>query len=389
MPGLAAPGLATHGLAAPGIATPGIAAPGIAAPGIAAPGLANPAHPATTSPPGTTPATPPTTTPAPPTTSTPAPPGPTGQPPSAPTNFRVTAVTPASITLSWTAASPGSNPIDSYRINYTQAFNDIYWSQPVGNVTTVTLNSNIRPTTQYSFSVSARDTAGRLSLSPPPLVVVTPAGTTGDTTPPATPGNLRVTAVTPTGAALAWEPATDNTAVAGYNVYFFDGWYTSTLVGTTTGTEIVAPFGTSGLGLRYFYVRAKDAAGNLSIATNLVSVPNTTTPTLPPARTCEVAYRTTAEWTGGFVAEVTITNTGATAVDGWTLTFSTGGDQRVTSAWNATFAQTGSDVTLSAARWNARIAPGSSVTAGLIGRWTTSNAAPATFTVNGSPCDRS
>jgi hypothetical protein len=322
--------------------------------------------------------------------STPAPPPPTtDRPPSPPTNFTVSGVTPTSVTLSWTASTPGSSPVDSYAVNHTQAFNDIHWSQQVGNVTTVTITSNIRPINQYTFWVLARGTDGRISTSPPAVTAMTPAGTTGDTAPPTAPTDLRLTGTTSAGSALAWNPSADDTGVTGYNVYFFDGWYSSTLVGTTTATAFVAPPGSSGTGLSAYYVRAKDAAGNLSIASNTVRPGTTPTPTTPlPVRTCRVAYDITSEWPGGFVAELTITNTAPTAVDGWTLTFPTGGDQRLTSAWNATLTQTATDVTLTAARWNTRIPPGAGVTVGLLGRWTTSNAPPAAFTLNGHPCDR-
>jgi cellulase/cellobiase CelA1 len=138
--------------------------------------------------------------------------------------------------------------------------------------------------------------------------------------------------------------------------------------------------------MRYYYVRARDAAGNVSIATNLVRAPTTTTPTPPPPPTCQIGYRTTSEWAGGFVAEVTITNNGATAVDDWTATVALGGDQRVTSAWNAEVSQTGSTVTLTAPRWNRTIPAGGSATAGLLGQWHTSDAAPASATLNGTPC---
>ncbi|MBM2619542.1 cellulose binding domain-containing protein [Actinoplanes sp. LDG1-06] len=333
----------------------------------------------------TTPAPPTPTSTTAPTTPAPPTPTPTGQPPSTPADLRVTAITPVSITLSWTASNPGTNPISGYTVNYTQAFNDIYWSQSVGNVTTVTLTSNIRATTQYRLSVSARDTENRPSPVSEGVTVITPASATGDTTPPSTPGNLRITAMTADGPALAWDAATDDTGVTGYNIYFFDGWFTSTLVGTTTSTSIVAPLLNSGLGLRSYYVRAKDAAGNLSIASNQVSPPPVTTP--PPARTCRVTYRTTSEWTGGFVAEVTITNTGTTPVNGWSLAFTMPGNQRVATSWNAAFTQTGAAVTLTDAHWNARIPAGASVTAGLLGRWTTSNAAPTSFTLNNAPCD--
>ncbi|MGK5682617.1 cellulose binding domain-containing protein [Actinoplanes sp. URMC 104] len=323
------------------------------------------------------------TTPAP---TTPAPPTPTGQPPAPPTDFRVTAVTPTSVTLAWTAATPGSDPIAGYDVNYTQAFNDVYLSQPAGNVTTITISSSIRPTYQYRFFLLARDTAGRTASSPTSVTVVTPAAATGDTTPPSAPGNLRLTAVTPAGPALAWDASTDDEGVTAYDVFFFDGWFSSTLVGTTTGTQFVAPFRSGGFGTPAYYVRARDAAGNLSIASNTVSAPAPTTPPPPPPSTCRVAYRTTAEWAGGFVAEVTITNTGTTAVEDWSLSFAMPGDQQVSSAWNASIRQEGATVMLTAARWNATIRPGATVAVGLLGRWTRSNTAPAAFTLAGSPC---
>jgi hypothetical protein len=302
-------------------------------------------------------------------------------PPPPPTGLRVTAITPTSVTLSWTA-SPG---VTGYAVNYNAAFNDVYWSQPVGDVTTATITQSIRPTGQYRFAVAAQNADGQ-SGSSEWITLVTPAATTGDTTAPSTPGDLRITAVTPSGPALAWSPSFDDTGVTGYTVFFFDGWFTSTAVGTTTGTELTVPFMTSSF-RRFYYVRARDAAGNLSIASELVESATTPTPTTPPPDSgCRFAYRTTSEWTGGFVAEVSITNTGTAAVDGWTLTFAAGGDQRVTTSWNAGFTQTGTDIVLTAERWNRTVAPGATVTAGLLGRWKTTNAPARSAALNGAAC---
>ncbi|GGN48837.1 hypothetical protein FHR83_008665 [Actinoplanes campanulatus] len=324
----------------------------------------------------------PTPTPVP--TPTAAPTTPPPPRPAPPTDLRVTAVTPTSVTLSWTASTGGLSNVVGYSVNYYQAFNDIYWAQPVDNVTTVTVTSSISPTRQYTFSVFARSADGQTSTSTAPVTVVTPAVSTGDTTPPSAPSGLAVGAVTEAGAELSWSPSTDDTAVTGYQVYWFDGWFTSVLVGTATGTTFIAQ-SRPGPGPRpSFYVRAKDAAGNLSIASNLVAAPVTTTP--PPPRICRVAYRTTTEWTGGFVAEVTVTNTGTTAVDDWSLAVSVGGDQQITSAWHATVRQDGPNVTLTAAHWNRTIPPGGSVTAGLTGRWSASNALPVSASLNGNPC---
>jgi O-glycosyl hydrolase len=102
--------------------------------------------------------------------------------------------------------------------------------------------------------------------------------------------------------------------------------------------------------------------------------------------TCQVSYTTQSQWAGGFVASVTITNTAATPVSGWTLTFTFPGDQHVTNAWNGTVSQSGENVTITNASYNATIAPGGSTSAGFQGTWNTSDAAPASFSLNGTTC---
>ncbi|GIM94832.1 cellulose binding domain-containing protein [Paractinoplanes toevensis] len=307
--------------------------------------------------------------------------------PNAPIDLHVVAVTSTSVTLAWTAPSPTSAAIAGYNISYTQAFNDIYWTQQVGAVTTATITANIAPTRQYSFSVSTRDTLGHSGASAYVSGVVTPASdTASDRTPPTAPTGLTITAVTGSGVALAWTGSTDDVGVTGYNVYRFDGLYISTLVGTTTGTALTVPPAGSSLGS--WYVRATDAAGNLSAASNIVTTPPTTPvttpPTTPPAPTCRVTYTNTSQWSTGFVADVTVTST--TAIDGWTLVLTLGGDQRVTQAWNARFTQDTTTVTLTPAGWNKKIPAGGSVTAGLLGTWRTSNSPPTQATLNGAAC---
>ncbi|WP_213450630.1 cellulose binding domain-containing protein [Rhizomonospora bruguierae] len=312
-------------------------------------------------------------------------------PPSAPTNLVATSVRTTSVTLSWTASTPGCCAIEGYDITYTESFNDIAWSVRLGNVTTATITTGIRATGQYHFSVRARDGLGHQSLGTP-ISVVTPATDTGpDTTPPTAPANLAASGVTATSVVLTWSPATDNVGVVGYDVYRFDGLYLSTLLATVSSTTYPAALSSSAY-RNIFYVRARDAAGNLSASSNMVPVETTNptatptvTPTLPPP-TCRVTYHTQSEWTGGFVTSVTVANTGRTAIDGWTLAFSFPGDQRVTSYWSAAVTQSGTDVTARNLGWNNRIAPDGSVTFGIQGQWTASNAAPAGFSLNGLPC---
>ncbi|BCB90867.1 hypothetical protein Psuf_081800 [Phytohabitans suffuscus] len=344
---------------------------------VAVPGAGASAVPAAaaldTSPP--TPPTPPTT----PTT-----PGTSPFPPSAPGNLTATAVTTGSVTLTWIASTPGCCAIAGYDITYVQAFNDIVWTQQVGDVTTATVTANISRARQYSFYVSARDTMGRRSPGSSSVRVVTPNTDTGpDTTPPTTPPGFALTGQTATTATVAWSPATDDTGVTGYDVYRFDGLYISTLLATVTGTSVTVPLGA---GRNLLYVRARDAAGNVSIATNPVTVQGATNPPVTPGL-CLVTYTTTAQWSGGFVASVTIRNTSpSAAVDGWTLTFAFAGEQRVTNAWSARVTQTNAVVTAQNADWNGTVPVGGSVTFGMQGTWSGSYAAPAAFALNGTGC---
>jgi endo-1,4-beta-xylanase len=102
--------------------------------------------------------------------------------------------------------------------------------------------------------------------------------------------------------------------------------------------------------------------------------------------TCHVSYARTSEWPGGFVANVTIGNTGTATINGWTLRFTFPGDQKVTSAWNATVTQNGTSVTAVNLSYDATISPGGSTSFGFQGTWTSNDTSPASFSVNGSAC---
>jgi poly(hydroxyalkanoate) depolymerase family esterase len=106
----------------------------------------------------------------------------------------------------------------------------------------------------------------------------------------------------------------------------------------------------------------------------------------PPGGSCHVTYTKTSEWTGGFVANVTINDTGTTTVNGWRLTFAFPGDQRITNAWNATVSQSGSAVTATNASYDGTISPGGNVSFGFQGTWTSNDTAPSSFSLNGTAC---
>ncbi|MEU3115558.1 cellulose binding domain-containing protein [Micromonospora chalcea] len=101
---------------------------------------------------------------------------------------------------------------------------------------------------------------------------------------------------------------------------------------------------------------------------------------------CRVDYRITNQWSGGFGADVTVTNLGD-AVNGWTLGWSFAAGQQVVQAWNATVSQSGAQVSARDAGYNAAIGTGGTANFGFNGSWNNaSNPVPAAFTLNGTAC---
>jgi endoglucanase len=91
-------------------------------------------------------------------------------------------------------------------------------------------------------------------------------------------------------------------------------------------------------------------------------------------------------WSGGFQAQVTLTDTGASPISSWALTWTFPGDQKLSTIWNATATQSGEKVTATSESYNATIAASGSVTIGFTGTYTNSNASPTSFSVNGTAC---
>ncbi|GIJ57731.1 hydrolase [Virgisporangium aurantiacum] len=108
-------------------------------------------------------------------------------------------------------------------------------------------------------------------------------------------------------------------------------------------------------------------------------------PAADAAPACQVAYQGNP-WAGGFTANVRIT-AGAQAINGWTLTWTYTGDQRVTNGWNATVRQSDQTVTATNLSWNGSLAPGGSTEFGVQGTWTSANPTPTAFTLNGLSCN--
>ncbi|MFY1615654.1 cellulose binding domain-containing protein [Micromonospora sp. WMMD736] len=112
--------------------------------------------------------------------------------------------------------------------------------------------------------------------------------------------------------------------------------------------------------------------------------PTTPAPTASAGAACAVTYRKSGDWGTGAQFDVTLTNTSTVGVDGWTLTWSLPGAQRITQSWNATVTQSGAAATAANVAWNAVLPAAGSTSFGFI---TDSPLGGATgFALNGVPC---
>ncbi|MEV6383301.1 cellulase family glycosylhydrolase [Streptomyces sp. NPDC051773] len=82
---------------------------------------------------------------------------------------------------------------------------------------------------------------------------------------------------------------------------------------------------------------------------------------------CTAAYTVSSDWGSGFNAEVKVTNTSATAIGSWKVTWTWPGSQRVTNMWNASHTQSGATVTATNAAHNGALAAGASASFGFGG----------------------
>ena len=117
----------------------------------------------------------------------------------------------------------------------------------------------------------------------------------------------------------------------------------------------------------------------------------TSSPTTPPPNgggtACKVTYAPNT-WNDGFTANVTVANTGSTAVNGWTLGFTLPSGQAITSSWNATLTGSSGAVTARNISWNGTIPANGSQSFGFQGTYSGTYSSPSTFTLNGTACTR-
>ena len=131
-------------------------------------------------------------------------------------------------------------------------------------------------------------------------------------------------------------------------------------------------------------VTALGGAGSTASPSASASASPTSGPT-GAAGACKVADVVNA-WNTGLTESITITNTGTTTVNGWSLGFTLASGQTVSSAWNAAISPSTGTVTATSLSYNGTLAPGAATTIGFQATHTGNTAAPASFTLNGATC---
>ncbi|MBH1937180.1 fibronectin type III domain-containing protein [Streptomyces sp. AV19] len=203
----------------------------------------------------------------------PAPPDPDHQPPTVPGNLTGAATDDGSISLDW------DDSTDNVGVQNYKIYNNGVLLTETTNSSQIVLGKDvgIKQDTTYNLSVSAKDAAGNESAKSNPVKVHTKK-VTPDTQPPTAPSSLTATATSDQAVHLKWGAATDNVGVTEYDV-FQKGIDTPVatfakdkLEGDVTGLKAKTPY--------EFTVKAKDAAGNTSQASEAVDV--TTKGVTPP-----------------------------------------------------------------------------------------------------------
>ncbi|KIC62959.1 reprolysin-like metallopeptidase [Chryseobacterium taiwanense] len=204
-------------------------------------------------------------------------------------------------TITWNVAGTTANNVNAANV-------DILWSTDSGNTWTTLLAGTPNDGTQAVTIPNVSTTTGRIMVKGSnhiffdvnnANITVNAGSGSSDTVAPTAP-TLAASGTTSTSTNLSWSGATDNVAVTGYDVY-----QGSSLIGSTASTTYTVTSLTPSTTYS-FTVKAKDAAGNVSVSSNTVSV---TTLAGTSVSYCSAAATNTADERIGNVSFGTINNT--------------------------------------------------------------------------------
>jgi hypothetical protein len=226
----------------------------------------------------------------------------------------------------------------------------------------------------YTTTVTVNDGSGASSVNF--TWTVGSGGGTGNTVTITNPGNQTGSVGTAVGLQIHASDSSTGATLTYAATGLPSGLSISSGTGLISGTPTTAA--TSSVS-----VTATDGTGAKGTASFTWTISSGSSP--PPSGGCHVTY-TPNQWQGGFTANVTIANTGSSALTSWTLTFTFPGDQKITSAWNGVESQTGEKVSIANESYNGAISAGGSTSVGFQGTWSSSDASPTSFAVNATTC---
>lgn len=240
--------------------------------------------------------------------------------------------------------------------------------------------TNLTPGTTYTFRVFSPAYPGLgYAASPPsaPLSFTTLSGP--DAVAPEKPRVPTFVSVTTTMGTVFWPQTTDNVRVTGYYLQQLIGgtWTTIRTVGEGGNFQLVT--GLSPGTANSFAVIAFDARGNTSARSDPGIM---TTLALTPTPTCRVQL---IPFAPGFTVTVTIINTTAATLNGWTVRFTVPPAAVINYSFNGLLTRDGSTGTVTPQVYNTTIGPGGQTYPGFSGT-VSPFTPPSAFTLNGLPC---
>jgi Cellulose binding domain/Fibronectin type III domain len=267
------------------------------------------------------------------------------------------------------------DPSNAYTVNLSYDG----WQPSSATPTVYTYGDEATSITQAQQGTTATQVIQPYSIE---TVKLTPSPTNPVSATLSAPGQPTVSNVSATTTTVSW-PASTGGIVARYEVYEQFGT-NSVLLGESTTTSFTAQNLVPGTAYT-INVLATDQRGYLSSP----SPPVTFVTTTPANSTCAVTYDDTGGWDTGFIASVSITDTGPNAINGWTLAFTFPSDtESVSGGWNANYSENGENVNVTPVNWDGYLAPngGNTVSIGFVANQDGAYPSPAAFTLNGTVC---
>lgn len=216
-------------------------------------------------------------------------------------NSAITYTGGSSQTVTWNVAGTTANGVNAANV-------DILWSTDSGNTWTTLLSGTPNDGTQAVTIPNSSTSTGRIMVKGSnhiffdvnnANITVNAGSGTSDVIAPTAP-TLAASGTTSTSTNLSWSGSTDAVGVTGYDVY-----QGTSLIGSTASTSYTVTSLTPSTNYS-FTVKAKDAAGNISVASNSVNV---TTLAGSAVSYCSATSTNTADERIGNVKFGTINNT--------------------------------------------------------------------------------